>query len=156
MKYFLSKILILALSFLILSCKNSQSVFLEEPPIIPLVEKTEPPMITDPSGILMDSGQRLGEGRSWDLALGDLDGDGDLDALVANGPHGNTGSQVWLNDGLGLFSKYGEELSAGMGLDLGDLDQDGDLDVIIVSWDAVGRIWLNDGMGRFSDSYQIL
>ena len=41
-----------------------------------------------------DSGQALGNGNSYSVALGDLDGDGDLDALVGNWGGPNT---VWTN-----------------------------------------------------------
>ncbi len=109
-----------------------------------------------------DSGQELGEERSTDVALGDLDGDGDLDALV-----GNQGrAQVWLNDGQGNFSPNGQDLtiSSGwkMGLDLGDLDGDGDPDAFIVVADGPGRVLLNQGgaqgstPGSFVDSGQQL
>ena len=56
-------------------------------PQVNIVEATATPEPTDavtpePVAALsfVDSGQRLGEGRSWDVALGDLDDDGDLDA----------------------------------------------------------------------------
>lgn len=104
----------------------------------------------------VDSGQRLGAGRSWDVALGDLDGDGDLDAVVANDLRGELGSEVWLNDGQAVFTIKAQELGYGMGLDLGDMDGDGDLDVFIVGWDDVGQVWLNNGTGIFSDSGQSL
>jgi hypothetical protein len=105
---------------------------------------------------LVDTGQRLGSGRSWDVSLGDLDGDNDPDAFVANGVRGEVGSQVWLNDGQGTFTLMEQDLGYGMGLELGDLDADGDLDVFIVGWEEVGRVWLNDGVATFVDSGQSL
>ena len=41
-----------------------------------------------------DSGQSLGSANSFSVALGDLDGDGDLDAFVAN--YSSTANTVWL------------------------------------------------------------
>jgi hypothetical protein len=92
-----------------------------------------------------ESGQALGNERSQHVSLGDLDGDGDLDALV-----GNQGkAQVWFNDGEGLFSEIGQELAIesgwDMSLDLGDLDGDGDLDAFVVVMDGTGRVLLNEG-----------
>jgi dienelactone hydrolase len=109
-----------------------------------------------------DSGQELGDGHSTDVALGDLDGDGDLDAMV-----GNEGqAQVWLNDGQSGFSPNGQGLTIpsgwNMGLDLGDLDGDGDLDAFIVVATGPGRVLLNQGgaqrgiAGSFADSGQQL
>ncbi len=54
-----------------------------------------------------DSGQALGSSNSQSVALGDLDGDGDLDAMVANSFQANT---VWTNDGSGTFTKTGQPL----------------------------------------------
>ncbi len=104
-------------------------------------------------GIFTDSGQQLGKQRSYTVAAGDLDRDGDLDAMV-----GNRGSdEVWWNDGQGNFSKGDQELGNTLTryLYLADLDGDGDLDAFLGSYKQ-GRIWLNDGRGRFSDSGQRL
>jgi len=46
-------------------------------------------------GRFSDSGLRLGNGISYGMDLGDLDGDGDLDAFVANNDSPNA---VWLNE----------------------------------------------------------
>jgi hypothetical protein len=63
-------------------------------------------------------------------ALGDVDGDGDLDALVANYEQAN---RVWLNNGSGTFSDSGQSLgsSKSVGAALGDVDGDGDLDAFV-------------------------
>lgn len=101
------------------------------------------------AGVFTDSGQALGNGISLQVELGDLDGDGDLDAFVGN----VGGNKVWLNDGSGGFTDSGLLLGTGMSLDvsLGDLDGDGDLDAAVSNGAFVpglstaGEVWINDG-----------
>ena len=93
---------------------------------------------------------------SWGADLGDLDGDGDLDAFVAKD---NGSNQVWLNNGAGLFIDSGQNLgtSKSESVALGDVDGDGDLDALIAN--RVGgtdKVWLNNGAGVFTDSGQNL
>jgi hypothetical protein len=111
--------------------------------------------VNDGSGRFADSGQRLGRGTTRALALGDLDGDGDLDLITADasGP-----SSLWLNDGLGRYTAA-QELPAVRvgGVVLGDVDRDGDLDAFVgVDFGGPDLVWLNDGRGTLSDSGQRL
>ncbi len=91
-------------------------------------------------------------------ALGDLDGDGDLDAYLANGENeGAAPDTVWLNDGKGRFSS-GDELPDAKEthfVALGDLDGDGDLDGVVDDTGA-GRVAWNDGKGNFTYSSNYL
>ena len=103
-----------------------------------------------------DTGQTLGVAYSTDVALGDLDGDGDLDAFVVNRGQSNT---VWINNGNGVFSDDGQSLggSKSNGVELGDLDADGDTDAFVANGSGQANIvWLNDGSGVFTDSGQTL
>ena len=107
---------------------------------------------------LEDSGQELGTAQSWDVALGDLNGDGDLDAFVANAFQGGEQNAVWINAGDGTFALSDQNLGYGQGVALGDVDGDGDLDAVVTGWwgDVHTSIWLNEGPGIFADSGQDL
>jgi len=107
------------------------------------------------AGLFADSGQALGSGATGSVALGDMDGDGDLDAFVGDGDAGN---RVWLNDGSGTFTDSGQALgnSDTRTAVLGDIDGDSDLDALAGNVNAANRVWLNDGSGTFTDSGQSL
>ncbi len=131
-------------------------------PSLPTDSPSPPPEPTPAPLHFVDSGQRLGSARSWDVSLGDLDNDGDLDAFVANESPAEQGNAVWLNDGQGRFLLSEQNIGAGMGVDLGDLDGDGDLDTFVTSWHQASTVWLNNGghqggrTGIFTDSGQVL
>jgi hypothetical protein len=113
-------------------------------------------------GMFTDSGQRLGDSNSSAVALGDLDGDGDLDAYVGNTYYprsprdvSNDASridQVWLNDGSGNFTPGPQPngLVDTRFIALADMDGDGDLDAFIASRTEAFILW-NDGSGGFSE-----
>ena len=87
---------------------------------------------------------------TYEIALGDLDGDGDLDAFFANGQsEGIQPNAVWLNQGAGVFLDSGRDL--GMAdthqVALGDLDGDSDLDAVEGGW---GLSYINNGHAAFS------
>jgi len=92
----------------------------------------------------------FGAGSSYSLALGDVDGDGDLDAIVANA---SQPEDVYLNAGSGVFVPHpiSPTLGAGSSFDvaLGDVDGDGDLDAILAK-DGPQAVYLNDGAGGFT------
>lgn len=135
----------------------------------PLFPSSTPQRVGAGSGTFYDSGQRLGNSDSFSVALGDLDGDGDLDAFVGNGMYSDNGlpqsNEVWLNDGRGRFVSNGQVLTPAFTGDvaLADLDGDTDLDVMMVNFTLFAsgppggaQVWLNDGSGQFTDTGQRL
>lgn len=106
----------------------------------------------DGYGNFTDSGQRLGNGESYAVALGDLNGDEFPDAVV-----GNRGAdEIWINDGRGNFQKSSQRLGSGLtrSVFLSDLDGDGYLDLILDS-ETEAQVWHNDGAGKFSKRQSI-
>ncbi len=106
--------------------------------------------LNDGTGGFSDSGQALGSSSSFDVKLGDVDGDGDLDALVMND---HAGHRFWLNDGAGVFTDSGKWLGSlnSQDVELGDFDGDGDLDAFEATVGA-NRVWLNHGAAHFAVS----
>jgi hypothetical protein len=114
------------------------------------------------AGRFTGAGQDLGNAESRSVSLGDIDADGDLDALIAN--FRGYGNKFWLNDGAGHFTEGTQVLDSVESRKtlLADLDNDGDLDAFVTYFDnqnpslCANKIWLNQGDGMFGDSGQRL
>ncbi len=91
---------------------------------------------------------------SANASLGDLDGDGDLDIVLAKGRHWPLVDFVLLNDGAGGFAQrheVGGEPDRTYTAAIADLDGDGDLDLVVGNDRPDDkRVYLNDGTGHFS------
>jgi hypothetical protein len=98
-------------------------------------------------------------GPSMDARPVDVDGDGDLDILIASEFRPNI---LLVNDGAGRFVNESDTRIPRLRHDsediaVADFDRDGDVDVVIVSEDdQVNELYLNDGHGRFADGSAML
>ena len=90
---------------------------------------------------------------SANVSIGDLNGDGFPDLVLAKGRHWPLIDRVLLNDGHGGFSSahdLGDAADRSYSVTLADIDRDGDLDVVVGN-DAPDpkRVYANDGKGNF-------
>jgi large repetitive protein len=97
------------------------------------------------------------------VALGDVDGDGDLDLVIGGNQHSD---RLLLNDGAGTFadatvSRIPEVIHVTTSVVMGDIDGDGDLDLVTgnrgqcMLYTCTGqqnRLYFNNGSGAFSDA----
>jgi hypothetical protein len=97
-----------------------------------------------------------GTNATANVSLGDLDGDGDLDIVLARGRHWGDVDLVLLNDGKGHFTTrdLGPAKDSSYSALLADVEGDGDLDVIVSNDSESGRVYLNDGKAIFKETSQ--
>jgi hypothetical protein len=120
-------------------------------------DATDRVLFNDGRGGFAEPALLLGSGDSRAVALGDVDGDGDLDALLGQ----KNGAVLWLNQGgiqgsaQGTFARAPQGLAAGAvtAAFLADLDGDGDLDAVTATASGA-TIWWNDGSGAFTRDRQ--
>ncbi len=90
---------------------------------------------------------------SANVTFGDLNGDGNLDIVLAKGRHWPVINRIIFGDGKGniIESKdLGTIENRSYTSLLSDLDQDGDLDIVVSNDDPDSKlIYLNDGSGNF-------
>jgi len=99
-----------------------------------------------------------GGGNPWDVEVGDIDKDGDIDIMaVGNEFDNDTNFEVFDNDGTGMIAST-DSISHtgdnGRRMTIGDVDNDGDLDVVVgIRDEGDTLIALNDGAGGFPAAF---
>lgn len=92
---------------------------------------------------------------SEDVAVADYDGDGDLDAVIAG--EDDQMSELYLNDGSGVFTAANDRLPArgtAQSVIAADVDGDGDADLLFGNH-GQNFLFVNSGAGRFSDQTRL-
>ncbi|MFN8742538.1 MAG: FG-GAP-like repeat-containing protein [Pirellula sp.] len=90
---------------------------------------------------------------SANASVGDLNGDGHLDIVLAKGRHWPLHNRILLNDGQGNFESrnLGSQPDRSYAAALGDIDNDGDLDIVVSNDKPDEKVaYMNDGKGNFT------
>jgi len=109
-------------------------------------------LFSDGGGIPYD------ERHSISACVADIEGDGDLDVVVANYETADPPTEAYVsllvNDGVGTFldeseDRIGATAFGAHGVACGDVDDDGDSDLFFAGITEQHRLYLNDGEGVF-------
>ncbi|MCA9040765.1 MAG: VCBS repeat-containing protein [Planctomycetaceae bacterium] len=136
--------------------------------ILVLVKSTQAVYLNDGSGNFSEPGidiTGISSLEAYEVELGDLDGDGDIDAIVADddGSHfGGSGNSLLLfNDGTGHFPVITSMPTVTSDDDtwdttVGDFNGDGSIDIVFANFSSgqVSELWFNDGAGNFTKDSQ--
>ncbi|TWU32008.1 FG-GAP repeat domain-containing protein [Novipirellula artificiosorum] len=88
--------------------------------------------------------------RSASLRAADVDGDADIDLIVANGRHWPQQNFVFVNQGRSRFNvmrPLGVDRSTSYACEPADFDGDGHVDWVVSNVDAANLVFLGDGNG---------
>ena len=108
----------------------------------------------DPDYFVVSSQSPIVNHSSTQAILGDIDGDGDLDAAVSSSTFPGVGIRLLVNDGNGHFAEVQSLGSIHCDIVFGDMDGDLDLDLLI-SQPAL-TVYFNDGDGVFTPGLQAI
>ena len=114
-------------------------------------------LINNGSGVFTDQTDQLPNVTDVTLAvvLADLDGDSDLDIVVAN--RQINGSKILINNGFGVFTDQSSirfitpSFPFHGDVGIADVDGNGSPDIIFSSISGGPRVFINDGIGFFTD-----
>lgn len=137
---------------------------------IDLIDNSGRIHLNDGTGLGWTQGQDLDLGNEVfggdfanDVALGDVDNDGDLDALFSGSWVYAIGSLLFENNGDGTFSGPRDAILEAPGLDwvldeghaaeFGDFNFDGILDIVVTPYRGAIRIYFGDGTGKFESEF---
>jgi hypothetical protein len=101
------------------------------------------------------------ETSGWQLAIGDLNGDGHEDVATADGALSSASPDtitILLGDGAGsaaVHQSYTQSIAQPFAIDLGDLDGDSDLDVVVSNYGADWQILENEGDGTIAFAREV-
>ena len=129
-----------------------------DPATVPVVSEAPSPLWVDVTDAAI--GQTAGWSNKVDLA--DVDGDGDVDILVADGgdyesPGDPVVSQVWLNDGVASFTDASQATLGDTGsltrvIKARDLNSDGLVDIFLgTTYQTQSRLFLGRGGSTFEE-----
>lgn len=111
-------------------------------------------LLNDSHGVLGEIPCPFAQLSNGDMDFEDIDGDGDLDALISSYWQG---THLYRNTGGGSYQEISNALPSYQigSVAFGDLDGDGDPDLIMNgtdgNWHFITRAFLNDGAGSFTE-----